>query len=409
MPAGSAPGLLSPGATGERYLDGFETQLAQGSPTHVMRYRGKIDAAALGRAFGLLRGRYAALRAVIREDPAGLVLYVPGDAHGGLEVLGGGSEAVDDIAHLPWDAARHAARLWLVHGEHVDEGFVVLRATYAIADGTARTAWLTELWWIYAAIADGVNVTLGEEVPLPGSCIERLTRAGVGIAPVLRTPGAVLPVQYSPAVERNVWLDPAATGRLVAAARRLGTSVHALFCGAALIAQRALDPTPGPAEMACMSAVDLRHRVEPSVGPTETTFFDIRHKTLVSVPDDGDAVALGREVKARLDSDLASGRLVLEPVRSPPEQVDTVLEQRLATVWVSNSGAIPPIAAPAGLEITDVFVQRSGSIVLYPTYSLRTYGGRLNIRFDFPAALFSDQEVDQVVTRTETALAAFGA
>jgi phenolphthiocerol/phthiocerol/phthiodiolone dimycocerosyl transferase len=155
----------------------------------------------------------------------------------------------------------------------------------------------------------------------------------------------------------------------------------------------------------CVSPADLRGRVRPPVGATETTYFDVRHRATVNVARGADPIVIGKRIKAQLEEALASGRLVLEPIQSPPPRVETAVEQRLATAMVSNSRRVRPFVTPQDVAITDFFVLRSGEAPLYPAYSVRTYGDRLNIRYDFPNELFTEAEVDALVAMTSDIIA----
>lgn len=383
----------------ERYLDHYEAQGSQFSDSHVIEYEGHVDEAALSRALHMLSGHYPVLRCRIRNDGTGYLLYLGDDSYPELAICDGDERMVRDEARRPWDAAQAVFKLTLIRGE--GRGFIVLRATHSIGDGAARMAWIGELWRLYTDIVNGVDIVVPSEESLPRSCYEMLeSRAGIDIPPSLASDRMPAPVELFDSINRNVWLDEENTRRLISTVRAEKTTVNAVICGAALIAQRELGNVASPTPMICMTMVNLRGRVNPPVGATEVTYFDIVHKAKVCVPASGNSLDIGRVVKEHWDNSIERREFSVAHVQSSPPPLDTPLDGRLATLLFSGSGVVPRFSQPPGLKILDLFAQRAGKVTSFPVYSARTYEGRLNLRFDYPSGIFTDQEVDRVVART---------
>lgn len=387
--------------TVRRYLDSIEVQMRNRAPSFVVEYHGHLDENVLARAFELLCSRHQVLRGRIRHDGKGYLLYVPPDHHPELIVLKGDESTLGNDVHGPWDITRGVAQLILIRGE--SRGFVALRADHSIVDGRSLGTMLGELWQLYANIANGssISVDAGMSLPLSPYGLLKQRLSGLQSAPspgIMDTPD--LP-DLCEALGRRIRLTEEDTARLIAAARAQKTSVHALVCGAILVTLRTLGSSIEPARMVCLSHVDLRNRVTPAVGATETTNFLGLHRAEVTVPVNGSAVTVGREIKEQLDSAIARGELPpIDPSKFVSSMVETSLEQYLALISVSNVGIIPKLARPAGLEITDFLVpMRPKKSVKFPSHGVYTFDKRLSVLFSYPSEFFTHEEMEQVVAR----------
>lgn len=394
---------MGPTLSLQRYLDNFESNIKGAAPAQAVEYQGHVDEEVLARAFEILCTHHPVLRGRIRADDQGNLLYIPPDNYPELVVFDGDENTLRREARRPWYPSNAVARLILIRGE--TRGFVAFRMDHAVADGTSFRAMFNELWRLYTDLANGSNISAGSDgtLPCPPSDLFR------------RSPGIQFDRMHMPkplaqceSIERRIHLSEAATTRLIAAARAKKTSVHALACGAILVAIRARGTAVGPTPMVCWSLVNLRNLVTPPVGAMETTNFAARHMAVVNVSKNTNPVEVGREVKVQLTRAITCGELSINPVQSPPPHVDTVLEQRLATVSVSNNGVLPRFAQPAGLSIINRLSIAYPMTVMFPTYSLYTFGGQLSMRVVYPADLFTIDEVEKIVKQTTEHLCQMG-
>lgn len=385
--------------TRQRYLDNLEAKLKGSAPSFTAEYQGYLDEKALARAFELLCARHPVLSGRIRRDDKGYLLYVPPDHHPRIMAIDGDIRTLWREAHQSWDITRAVAQLTLIREKQ--RGFVALRADHSIVDGTAVIALFDELWQLYTDVANCLDVSADAKASLPSSPYRALQcRAGVRFSSSLLDATGTPDVTRCKAIERRIHLSEEKTARLIAAARTEHTSVNTLLCGSILVALRAQGRQTERTPMVCWVPIDLRNRVTPPVGATEFTSFSTRHKVEVAVPANGDPIAVGREVKKQLESAIARRELSMEPIQSPPPRVETTLEQRLATVLISNVGVIPKLVRPAELVITDYLIPANPMMVMFPCYAIYTYEGCLNIQVLYPSDFFTNGEVEQLVKRT---------
>lgn len=381
----------------QRYLDNQEAQFIPAAGMLAVEYSGHVDEEALERAFDKVCIHHPVLRARIRSVGGRLLLYVPADYRRGIEVLDGDEYTLRCVANESWDVSHAVAQLVLIRG--ASRGYVALRLSVSITDGGLIRAALAELWRFYTDLVNGTEVSVEPGVSLPASPIDLLQRrAGVRLTPSLVDPtSSPDAIEFSSPIERRVVLPDTDTTSLVNRAHQLKTSVHALLCGAVLVALRDCGRPTQPTPMVCWSPINLRSRVDPPVSATEVTSFGIRHRTELVVAKNADPVSVGREVKQQIDTAIARRELSQEPIQSPPAPVDTSLEQRLATVLVSNAGVTPRFSQPAGLTITDLLLPQDTMTPLYPICAVMTYDGQLSLKFVCPSARFTNEEVENIV------------
>lgn len=385
----------------ERYLDELEESLIDPNlgEALIVECDGNVDNAVLNQAYQELYSRHPVLRARIRSVEQGHLLHVPAQ-HAPEFVVFDGDESIMrhevDVLVNPECAVTRlvSIRCGRTH-------YVAIRFNHAIGDGRCMTALFDELWRLYTDIATGSDVSTNSETSLPvppTSLLQQrwgrihLRRSSTSHA----APGDGDMVEL---IQRRVRLTKKETVRLRAAASSHGTSIHGLLCGAILVSQRALAAVPGQALMMCHTVVDLRERVDPPVRATETTNFVQPHTAIVFVPASGNPIEVGIEIKTQLDSAIASREL-----SSATSRVETPLEQRLASVAVTNIGALPMFTLPAGLRVTDFVMTRPRRLprrlkLRRPNYLIYTFEGRLNIYFLCSRDVFSSSDADEVVHR----------
>lgn len=379
-----------------RHLDKIESQLVGGRTTFAVEYEGYLYERSLQRAFELLLEKYPVLSGRIHPDQNGYLLFAPEDHPSAFAVHDGDEATLQDLHDAPWDSARAVSQLALVRGE--EHGFVAMSVDHAIADGTSFKAMLSELWHIYSDIVNGCEASRDKGASLPSSACELLKQRWPGPAPDYI--GAIGDIDFCESINGRLRLNDEDTARLVAFARSQNTTVNALITGAILVVLRRHGATAEPTPMVCMTNVDLRNRVNPPVAATETTNFGGRHKAIVTVPSNGDPVAIGIDIQTQVKRAIANHKL-------PPydlgefffnRQIDTTLEPRLATISVSNIGAIPRFTQPDGLVITDFIIVKSR---VRPTkfpavYLTYTYDRQLSLHYAYPSHSFTSEEVERL-------------
>lgn len=380
----------------QRYLDDVESSLRNSSPSRVVEYQGKVDEEALSRAFHLLCVHHPVLGGRIRVDGQGYLLYVPPGHFPELKVCNGDKGLMLREIRRPWDPAHAVAALTLIRDD--GGGFVVMRVNHAVFDGTSWGAMFGELWRLYTDVVKGINIPVEPE-PLPKSSYEllkqRWSEALSKRSPSISGP----PNGVCSVLDRVISLSEEDTRRLIVAARNERLSVHTLVSGSLLASLRARAALREPVRMVCWSPVNLRNRVTPRVGATETTHFLGIHKAQMAVPADADAVVVGREIKTQLDSAIARRELSVDPLEMF-SNVETSLEQHYAKAVVTNVGVLPALSHPPGLVITDMRSWSQTTSTPFPGYSISTYEGKLRIICLYPSSRFDDGEVDQLVKDT---------
>lgn len=389
----------------QRYLDGFEAVSRNMPLVYVAEYSGHIDEGHLRRAFELLSVQHPSLRGRIRQDDRGYLLHVQEDYR--PEVVG---YEDDETAYIreaggSWDCAQALARLALV--QLGGRGFVVLRLDHAIADRRGGLALWGKLWRYLTDVANGVEVSADSNASLPASPRELLScltgyRPAPASAPASSDSHDAESSGAGSAIRRRVLANKEDTARLIRIARSHETSVHGLIGGAILIAQRSLDAVSNePEPMVFWSAVDLRGRMDPPIAPTATTNMVAIHKAEVAVAADSDPIALGREVKDKLNEAIARTELGVDAMTAIPPVVSD-LEHHVANAFVSNVGVVPRLDEPNGVKVTDFRLLRFGA-ELIPFYRVYTYDGRLNVDLSFPSD-YTMEQVEQVQAQIEAQL-----
>jgi phenolphthiocerol/phthiocerol/phthiodiolone dimycocerosyl transferase len=154
-----------------------------------------------------------------------------------------------------------------------------------------------------------------------------------------------------------------------------------------------------PVPLGCLSPIDLRSRVTPRVGDTETTNFVGLHLASVEVPPHGKPALVGREIKDQLEAALA--HRVLPTVDLPgffAARGDARFEERLSVVLVSNIGVLDSMPRCPDIRITDwqrILTSPSASGMI-PGYGVYTYDDRLTIWRFYSSAFYAEHEVAQL-------------
>lgn len=383
----------------ERYLDEIEVRSLNNANSFAVEYAGKIDENALRKAFDLLCQRYPVLRARVRWDGKGYLIYLPEESRPSFVVVDGDEHAMQLEITRRWDPAEGLVKLILVRS--LGQGFVTLRMDHSIVDASGWTTMLGDLWRWYTDIVSETDFTVdrGMSLPVPPS---QLFRDRWGRMDEVSDGTSARVPERAGIVQRHEALSEADTDRLVCFARNNGTSVNALVCGAILVAQRSVAASgPQAVPMACLVPVDFRNRVDPPVGATETTNFLRGYRADVLVPGAGEPLAVGDDVKKKLDAAISAEEGCPTDLSGfYSAQAESSLEPRWSAAFISNVGVIRDYASPVELSITDFRMIADSTTGISPRYGLYTYGGCLHILCFAPSALFTVEEVDEVVARS---------
>ncbi|MYW91689.1 hypothetical protein G3I59_14025 [Amycolatopsis rubida] len=385
-----------------RYLDHIEVRSVNNCPSYVAECEGVIDPELLSRAFDLLCARNPVLLGRIRADGAGHLLSAEQGRRLELVVRQGGKPELLEEIHRPWDSADQVARPVLVRGAR--SSFVAIRLDHAIADGSFRMGLFTDLWRLYGALAAGRRPDVEPRAVLPRSPVAVLAERLADLdfpAPAGRS---VPPVFRYRLLEKRLRLTVAETQRLVTAAKALGTSVHALICGAVMVAHRDLWTGSSEIPMMCWAPVNLRTRATPPIGDTETTNLTLIHEAVVKMARQADPVVVGREIKAHLADAIENGELPT----GPPTWVESALEEHYSTVLISNYGVMPPFSPPPGARIVDFETLSHPMIGRYPSYPVYTYGGELTILARYQREFYREDLAAELLGRISDTLRELG-
>jgi hypothetical protein len=378
----------------------------------AVAYRGDVDPAALERAFALLCDACPALRARTSGAGTQTVLSVHPEHRPNLVTLScdvtDTGKVLAELGELPWDPTSSMAELVLIPGE--DHGFLALRVDHAIADGGAWLGLFRELLRLLAEIAEGGTpaCVVGDSLPTPPA---EIFHSRIGVIPYDRrllysaAPAGPVAADSPGVISGYIRLTESETDWLRASARRYGTSVHGLVCGAILAGQRALGGGAEPERMFCVSPVDFRNRLSPPVGDLETTNLMLSYLTEVEVSPRTSPVTIGASIKKQLD-EVLSTMTGVPGVATPPTGA---LDHNLTFALVSNLGVVDPLPEPAGVSITDLHIVNTVEDTMFPGYYVYTYGGTLRIVYVLTSRFFSPAMVESLTMQIREQLLVAGA
>lgn len=380
----------------QRFLDDIES-LHIGMPCNAVaaEYEGSINTDVLARAFRLLCDSFPVLRAQIRREHERYLLYVAPRHYPRVTVLDGDEGVLQREVDRSADMAPDVAQLVVVQRD--GGGYVSLFRSHAIADNAPREVWFKALWRIYTDLMNGFEGRVFTKELLPRSCRELLSERWREFP--LFTPGTTLnkPSSAKAGYRERVRFSRDETTRLIAAARRLQTSIHALVCGASIVAFRGSVGVAGSTAMACNSAVNLRSHVTPPVRPTETTNFICGYMVELSVAEDSDPIFIGREVKRQLGAAIKARSF---PSPEMDRRAQGFMEEgRLYDI--NNLGVAPELDHPEELRIVDyINLFSAWPVTKKPSHLTITFDGRMSLYCLYPGTYVPDEEMRRIVDGT---------
>lgn len=382
-----------------RKLDKFEslfTEVGLYGPDTV-EYEGVIDELALSSAYSALCAKHPVLTGGIRRNNLCYELVVPGERGAQVTTLDGNEETLQRELLSARVNSDYYPCSKLIHSRGTGRGLVTLCVNHVVADNHVLRTFCGELWEMYTKISTKGRIDIECSLELPRSFAEvwRELWSDVESNLVATRPGQGN--DNGVYVERRIILSKADTENLISRARKRGVSVHGIVCSAILVALRSQYSGSSPEKMECHSAVDLRNRVNGSVGATEVTNFVGVHVGEVNVSPDADMWMLGADLNRQLKAAIENHEIVSLMERR--RFVDTPIPDHLSPMVITHIGVLPEVEAPPGIRIVDRvkgFLEGDRAPSATPAYIVLTYGGRLKIISDYPSCHFEDRDVEQV-------------
>ena len=389
-----------------RPLDRFETlftRIGNYGPD-TAEYEGVIDELALSSAYSALCACHPVLAGQIRRSQSHYEIAVPAANSNQIITL----EGDEDTLRRQLLSIRESSNCYdcskLIHirGDHW--GLLSLVIHHAIADYKALGTYFNKLWQLYTDIYKHGKTEIECTSSLPRSFLELWTERyqDGSLSPTrtpLRQPG--IPEKNGIYLQRTVRLSQTETSHVLASSRTYNVSVHGIVCGAILIALRELHDGDDPAKMECHSVVDLRNRVNPPVGATETTNFDGLHVAELEVSPQDSIIALAEDLNRQLMTALDSPNSILT-VAERGRFIETPIEDHLSPILVSNGGVVPELETPPGVRILDRlkgFLGGAPAPFSTPTYAVLTHLDRLKIIGWYPSGYFTEEDLSMITDR----------
>ncbi|WP_280441757.1 phthiocerol/phthiodiolone dimycocerosyl transferase family protein [Nocardia brasiliensis] len=191
-------------------------------------------------------------------------------------------------------------------------------------------------------------------MPVPSAAAAGADARGAGSVSI-RSSGSAVAVPSSLARPLRTRLDAAVTARIVALGRHRGVSVNGLVTAALLraFASGITDAATGPVPLGCLYPVDMRSRLAPKVAPADGTNMAGLASFAAEVDLSGSVLELGGRIAQQLRADLAAGIVQQSVLHFPDFFGDKRIHSLAGHVAVTNTGAVPPLRTPGGLELTD--------------------------------------------------------
>ncbi|WP_245557962.1 phthiocerol/phthiodiolone dimycocerosyl transferase family protein [Nocardia thailandica] len=359
--------------------------------------RGELDAAAIGAAFAALQRAYPILVCRIEEDADGTgILVRPGAIQPVGALVGFGDPDEIRIPTESVDPAAQLAYLDVVLGED-DRARVTLFVHHAVADAGHCVELFARLWEYYTVCA-GEGAVEATPHDYPRALEDYVTERGITAAAASGLEDAIVPFPPDSGVPRadpvepappalarpdRLVLDPADTTALLAAARANGVTVNALITAVLL---RAYAAATGRARVATVYPVDLRRRLGAPVPAAAGTNMAGLAAFAADIALDGSPYDLAARLGARLADDLADGVVAQSVLHFPDFYGPGRIHSLAGHVAITNTGAVPPFAAPAALSLDDYEIvylsahpRPSAGPSAAVTVLVYTYAGRLTL------------------------------
>lgn len=265
----------------QRYLDSMETCFLNGKDEgqHTLEYLGEIDIKVAKSSFVLLCEIYPILRAKIRRDGHGFLLYLPARHLPSFETLSGDLETLRANSALVARSVidcEDTSRMTIIKGR--GKGYVILGISHCVTGQGTGPYFLRKFWNIYADILDGrlVSDESARGLPLSPSAVlkerwpcvkpelESLYTSSDQVSnyPEFNTEDKVF--------ECEIRLSRDESDNVVKTSRSYGLTVNSLLIGETIEALSLKDP-PRTGKIRISGPVRLHHRISPPVDVTQVT------------------------------------------------------------------------------------------------------------------------------------------
>jgi hypothetical protein len=398
---------------------------------------GQVDAGLLAKAFQAALAPHATLRArVVRDGERYRLCPEQGHSAPRLRIQAGSDEAFHHEVNTPLEPGGDLVRAVLLRGpgrEHT----LLLQLSHAFSDGRSVIALGNALWRNYSALVEGKAVHTAQVTSFPDPIETRLGHwtdsevsdfvAAQAKASALHLP-ATLPATGAdrpepgttrcdagrpPRVEvQRLLLDRGDTEGVLAAAKENGLAVHGLISGVLLSGLRPhLRPANGPVQVGCMSAVDLRSRLDPPVPETDMIVGASWFTGVIELTEERDPVEIGRDYLNRLREGIARAEPELN-LRAIPHLTGGVGVLK-ASLSVSNLQAVSLPPTPPGLVLTDLRMfgapdrdyekPRDGRLRV----TVLTVNGRLSLDIAYDSGFFRPSQIREFLDTTAAELRSY--
>jgi len=338
---------------------------------------GQVDADLLGKAFQAALAPHPTLRArVVRDGERYRLCPEQGRSAPRLRIQAASDDAFRHEVNTPLEPGGHLVRALLLRGlgrEHT----LLLQLSHAFSDGRSVIALGNTLWRNYSALVEGKPLDTAQVTSFPDPIETRLgdwsdgevsdfvaAQAKAHVPHLAATlpatadrpgPGtAPCDAGRPPRVEvQRLLLGRGDTEGVLAAAKENGLAVHGLISGVLLSRLRPhLRPANGPVQVGCMSAVDLRSRLDPPVPESDMIVGASWFTDMIELTEERDPVEIGRDYLNRLREGVARAEPELN-LRAIPHLTGGVGVLK-ASLSVSNLQAVHLPPTPSGLVLTDL-------------------------------------------------------
>jgi hypothetical protein len=423
----------------ERMVDAFDRANTMTFAV-VAEVRGALSHTAIEAALRKLEKRHPSLRACVERDGDEITLTHGEGVAIPLVVETGNSErlqalAAKSIEHQLWsDVGPRAELTWL----RMDDGrsALVLRFHHLVSDGSSGMFAMRDLLSFLAAPDEPVDPidSPGLHAFLPtshggladlGRTFWMEARAFVAAKPQ-RLRAAECPPSQRVAQLSTIQLSDVDSARLIARARRDGTTAHGVLCAALSLAVAA--EIGGTTQQRLMHPVDLRRYLRgryPNMRPIGdcagyyVSSVDTDHRVDATIPlpklaaDITEAIRHGKaNGEPLLTAPVAGAWVVRATRRMTPERFCKLAERELmlATHSITNLGPLETLGLRrdfGALSLDNIYFVAAGSVLSTLGGSASSFDGRLRLNLTAAAPVVERAAFERIVQRVGDKLAEY--
>lgn len=397
----------------QRRLDIVETSFTntRNFPCEIIHYEGSVDPIALRTAYQLLCCRHPILLGTVGDNEDGFNVAVRPDDPCAIVSLEGGEVELRREIHRTSRESLSVAKLILAQGN--GSGFLCLCVNHAFCDYAVLGTMFNELWEYYVSTVANKYINLQCRLSLPDSPETLLhERWKTSETHKPSTKNSHTKNNRSSIIrERTLRLSSHDTAQVVKCSKENNLSIHSLVCSAILRSLRREESSSAPAPMVCRSAVDLRNRVAPPVGSTETTVFIGISRETVVIAKGTHPINIAESLHSQLNRAIATRELMMvwEP---SPRREPSPLQPHFREILVTNIGVLKPLREPPGVNISDRMIgwlegQQVPWLWINPHYMIATYHGRLKVIGAYPSEYYTENDISDITDHINDHLHSF--